>query len=238
MGTIVLDKTGELMSFDWLRAKYGNVVFLDAGEQDKFELVQIRETEGPATLTVWVLDEDGTGKAWQPVANHWPDPELQDLRGGGLVSLWQPQACVALTDEMGQVGFGLGSGSYITNREQGGPHTVWVLSPSVASDGLSGIGMLGGTNHMGPLRLTFRLVRGQEEEEPEPEPEPEEKPGCLGLLQQEVNAPGAHAPFQRSSFRVPFLDALRHGICECPLERRAYPEKIGAQLPQFLDQPH
>ena len=37
---------------------------------------------------------------------------------------------------------------------------MWVLSPSLKSDGLAGVGMLGGTNHEGPLSLTFQITNG------------------------------------------------------------------------------
>ncbi|QLQ05112.1 MAG: hypothetical protein HZY76_02710 [Anaerolineae bacterium] len=43
-------------------------------------------------------------------------------------------------------------------KEQGGPHTLWVVSPSLPSDGLTRVGWLGGTDHRGPCRLTFREV--------------------------------------------------------------------------------
>ena len=45
-----------------------------------------------------------------------------------------------------------------------------MLSPSTFSDCLTGTGWLGGTNHMGPCRLTFRLVAAGSVPEPEPEP--------------------------------------------------------------------
>ena len=129
---MIFDRDGVVRDWPWLRAKYGNVQMLDAGNREKFALVGIRETEGPAVLMVRVLAYEGGPQKYQPVANHWPDPTLQDLSNGGLVTLWHERACVSTTNENGDVGYGLGGGSYIKDLAEGGPHTVWVLSPSVA----------------------------------------------------------------------------------------------------------
>lgn len=156
MEPLVYDRNGVEKDMAWLRSKYGNVRYLDAGEGRKFRLVRVDETSGPAAIVVRVLDDDGSNQNGQPVANHWPDDSLPDLRGGGLQTLWQPRALVQKT-EGGHTGFGMGTGSYIGNLIEGGPHTLWVLSPSLPSDGLAGVGMLGGTNHDGPLSLVFQI---------------------------------------------------------------------------------
>lgn len=166
----VFDKTGAKRDWAWLRANYGNVQFLDAGAGAKFRLARVDETEGPALLKVRVLDRQGLPQPYQPVANHWPDPDLPDLGNAGLKTLWRDRAVYQPTDGAGFTGFGLGTGSYIGNLVEGGPHVVWVLSPTLPSDGVSGLGMLGGTNHAGPLFLTFQI--GNEQPEPNPQPEP------------------------------------------------------------------
>lgn len=153
----VFDKDGQLRDLAWLQAKYGNVQFLDAGTGLKFRLARVDETEGPAVIKVRVLDRQGAPLARQPIANHWPDPSLPDLRNAELKTLWRDRAGHQQSDSAGFTGFGLGTGSYIRDLTEGGPHVVWVLSPSLRSDGLSGIGMLGGTNHAGPLFLTFQI---------------------------------------------------------------------------------
>ena len=153
----IFDKNGVQRDMAWLRQKYGNVQFLDAGPGKKFKLARVDETEGPAVIKVRVLNEQGLPQAGQPVANHWPDPALPDLRNAGLKTLWRDRAVHQPTDSAGFTGFGLGTGSYIGNLQEGGPHVVWVLSPSLASDGISGLGMLGGTVHEGPLFLTFQI---------------------------------------------------------------------------------
>jgi hypothetical protein len=154
----IYDRTGTKRDLVWLQATYGNVQFLDAGAAPKFKLLRVDETEGPAVIKVRVINEQGKPHAGQPVANAWPDPSLPDLRNKGLKSVWREHAMYQNTDSDGFTGFGIGTGSYIKDLAVGGPHTIWVLSPSLPSDGISGIGMLGGTEHRGPLFLTFGIV--------------------------------------------------------------------------------
>ncbi|HSN77343.1 MAG TPA: hypothetical protein VL334_19910 [Anaerolineae bacterium] len=49
-----------------------------------------------------------------------------------------------------------------------------MLSPSLASDGLSGVGMLGGTVHAGPLFLTYQV--GEDSPTPPAPPTPPPTP--------------------------------------------------------------
>jgi hypothetical protein len=154
----VFDKDGARRDWDWLRSRFGNVQFLDAGAGAKFRLARVDVTEGPATLKARVLDASGAPHGGQPVANNWPDNTLPDLRNAGLMTLWKDRAVYQQTEPSGFTGFGMGPGSYIRDLAEGGPHTVWVLSPSLPSDGIGGVGMLGGTNHEGPLFLTFQIA--------------------------------------------------------------------------------
>jgi hypothetical protein len=170
----IYDKDGIRRDEAWLRQKYGNVQFLDAGAGPKFRLARVDETEGPAVLKVRLLDRQGQPHSSQPVANHWPDSSLPYLGNSGLKTLWRDRAIYQNTDSAGFTGFGLGTGSYIGNLQEGGPHTVWVLSPSLASDGISGLGMLGGTNHAGPFFITFQI--GEDTSPPTPPPAPPPTP--------------------------------------------------------------
>jgi hypothetical protein len=170
----IYDQNGNRRDEAWLRQKYGNVQFLDAGPGPKFKLVRVDETEGPAVIKVRLLDQQGQPHVGQPVANHWPDSSLPYLGNSGLKTLWRDRAIYQSTDSAGFTGFGIGTGSYIANLQEGGPHTLWVLSPSLASDGLSGVGMLGGTNHAGPLFLTFQV--GEDSSAPPAPPLPPPTP--------------------------------------------------------------
>ncbi len=179
MTTKIFDAAGVERDMPWLRGAYGNVTIEQASGQ-RFALVEIRESDGPAVLFVRVLNEEGAAHAGQPVANHWPDavPALQDLSGGGLKTMPYPTACVQFVAGDGSTGFGLGGGSYITNPASGGPHTVWVLSPSLPSDVIRGLGWKAGTNHRGPMRLTFQITGDAGADYPEPSVEP----GNIGYL--------------------------------------------------------
>jgi len=156
----IYDVQGNEQSMDWLRARYGNVRVLEAPGRVRFALVAVHETVGPALIKAQVFGVEGFPQVDQPVANHWPDEGLPSLEGGGLKTKWHNRACVQQTNSNGYTGFGIGTGSYINDLDVGGPHTVWVLSPSYPSDGLAGMGMLGGTNHAGPLFVIFQVVDG------------------------------------------------------------------------------
>ena len=164
----IYDQHVNRKDFAWLCATFGNMQYLDAGTAKKFRLVRVDVTEGPAVLKVRIIDKQGAPYLDQPVAEYHngveQDKNAEDLRADPtLKTCHYTHALVQRTDHGGFTGFGLGPGSYIKELEVGGPHTVWVLSPSLPSDGLAGIGMLGGTNHIGPLFLTFQITEGEED---------------------------------------------------------------------------
>ena len=168
---VVLDLNGTVRDWAWLRAKYGNVTYLEAAQYPKFQLSKVEEMEGPQTLIVNLEAENGTPHSGQPVALSWPSlaEPSQDIPAipAGSKSCYTSRGVIQRT-ENGCTGFGLGGGSYISNPAVGGPYSVFVLSPSTFSDCLTGTGWLGGTNHMGPCRLTFRIVAAGVAPEPEP----------------------------------------------------------------------
>ena len=141
--------------------------------------------EGPQTLMVSLQDENGAPHSGQPVVLSWPSlaEPSQDMPviPTGSKSCYTSRGVIQRT-ENGCTGFGLGGGSYISNPAVGGPYSVFVLSPSTYSDCLTGTGWLGGTNHMGPCRLTFRIVAAGVAPEPEPEPEPGADDELVGLV--------------------------------------------------------
>ena len=170
---VVLDLNGTMRDWAWLRAKYGNVSYLEAAGYPKFQLIKVEEMEGPQTMMVSLQDENGAPHSGQPVVLSWPSllQPSQDLPviPAGSKSCYTFRGVIQRT-ENGCTGFGLGGGSYISDPATGGPYSVFVLSPSTYSDCLTGTGWLGGTNHMGPCRLTFRIVAAGVAPEPEPEP--------------------------------------------------------------------
>ena len=181
--TRIYDRDGLERNWEWLRGRYGpmvRAVLAPVGPGLVFRAMRIDDKVGPSVLTVRVLGEDGQPRQGQPVANAWPEPEMGgnvvDLRGAGLKRLYADVACVQRTEPTGYTGFGLGTGSYIKDLALGGPHTVWVCSGSADSDAIMGIGMLGGTEHEGPLSVVFQLVDGSEPPD-EPPDDPGEGPG-------------------------------------------------------------
>lgn len=172
---VVIDLDGAQHDWAWLRAKYGNVSYLEAAAFPKFQLVKVEEMTGQAIMQVNLLDENGIPHSGQPVVLSWPSmtQPSNDIPAipAGSKSMYTSRGVVQRT-ENGCTGFGLGGGSYIHDPATGGPYTVWVLSPSTYSDAITGSGWLGGSNHTGPCRLTFRIVLAGVTPEPDPEPEP------------------------------------------------------------------
>jgi hypothetical protein len=78
MATLIFDHQGQEQDIQWLKQTYG-ANLLDAGPGPKFALVRVDVTDGPAVIQVKVLDKNGQLLKDQPIANHWPDPELPDL---------------------------------------------------------------------------------------------------------------------------------------------------------------
>lgn len=158
MSTRVFDQRGQERTLDWLRSTFGaRVVPGPVGK--RFVLAEVRVTEGPASCVVRVQEGD------RPLASHavafsWPDAphDLTVPEAAAFKTRYKTRAAVQWTDAQGYTGFGLGGGSYIQNIAEGGPHAVWVLHHEYYSDALDGIGMLGGTDHVGPLRLVFALA--------------------------------------------------------------------------------
>lgn len=156
----VYDQTNGRRDMTWLTKNFGAryVAAVNPGEA-VFRLARINVTEGPATVVVRV-QADGNGLQSHGVGLSWPDAP-SNLVGSDFRTIYKPRAAVQWTDANGYTGFGLGAGSYIREVAQGGPHAAWVLHNLYQSDVLDGIGMLGGTNHVGPLHLVFdRRVDG------------------------------------------------------------------------------
>jgi len=150
----VFDCAGEMRDWDWLTDKYPGVRYLRSEASKAFRLVAVRETCGPAAVVVRVYGLDGA-PAQNFVGLYWPEPEDPISTSGAVDRWYDAVGAMQRTGDDGHTGFGLGANSYI--GPDGGPHAAWVLSPSAGSDALDRFGMLGGTNHYGPLSLDFRL---------------------------------------------------------------------------------
>ena len=131
---VVLDLNGTIRDWAWLRAKYGNVSYLEAAGYPKFQLIKVEEMEGPQTMIVNVEAENGSPHSGQPVALSWPSLAATFAGSPGRFradrSPATPSRGVIQRTENGCTGFGLGGGSYISDPAVGGPYSVFVLSPS------------------------------------------------------------------------------------------------------------
>lgn len=150
----VYDKDGSRRDLAWLKRTFG-AEYMRANDpgREVFRLAQIRVTEGPATVTVRA-QANNIGLQSHGVALSWPDGPHY-LPGADFKTIYKPRAAVQWTDGNGYTGYGLGSGAYIYDPAVGGPHAVWILHNLYASDVLDKVGMLAGTNHVGPLHLVF-----------------------------------------------------------------------------------
>lgn len=190
----VFDASGVQRDWAWLASKY-KCKLLTAPTTSAFRLVRVDETIGPAVFVVDVRNAANGPQAGQPVAFHWPgvedDDKAVDLRVGGVKSVWFDRALVQYTAAGGDTGFGFGGGSVIHDT---GPHTLWVLSPSLPSDALTGVGWLGGTDHACPGRLTFRIIEGNVDPDPDPTPTPSGREAFRQALIV-AQASGTRAPY-------------------------------------------
>lgn len=195
----IFDASGQERDLAWLRATYGNVQ-IERATGERFELIEMRETDGPSVLMVGLLNEHGAPHAEQPVAHWWPNPSTAatvDLSGGGLKTLPHQRAAVERTDATGWTGFGLGGGSYYDPTATAGPDAIWVLSPSLPSDVVSGLGWLPGTNHRGMMRMMFRIA-GDAMPDPTPDPAPSDRlDRLIALAQAQMNGSRSPATISR-----------------------------------------
>lgn len=165
----VFDVNGVQRDWAWLQGKY-KCGMTSAPAGTAFRLVRVDETIGPAVFIVNVRGAEGAAQGGQPIAQWWPGAESDErstsLVGVGLKSVYHPRAIVEYTNSNGDIGFPYGAGGVI---HESGPYEFWVLSPSLPSDAVAGLGWLGGTDHACPGRLTFQIVDGAPEP-PEPPP--------------------------------------------------------------------
>lgn len=195
----VYDVYGTLRDWNWLTTKYGRVEWRQGLLYPCFKLVCVRETVGPSSLKVTLLDTNGNPMGGLVVLTYPdlgnPASFLQDLTTGNLAkSQWSQRGVPQFANaESGMTGFGLGADSWIKDLKAGGPYHTWVFHTTAYSDCLSWLGWLGGTDHSGPMDVTFQWVNGAPPPEPDPDPDPEPEPS--GDVLTELRA--MHATLKR-----------------------------------------
>lgn len=137
----VLDADGRVRDLAWAQHYYGAwIEFAQPAAGICYRIVELREQSGPSNIDIWVRDENGDPVPNVVVNVDWPGTE------------WKKP-----TDYEGKVGFGMGPGSYIYDREVGGPHTIRLECEHPSDVGMN-FGMLAGTPH-DHLNIVFQLVR-------------------------------------------------------------------------------
>lgn len=157
----VIDANGVMRDESWLASHYG--LRIEKATGNHFALVRVVCTASPAVVSVAVVRPDGLSDVGRGVALAWPgivaEPGTENINiDPAYKTRPATVACVQTVTATGFVrGFGL-SASWYGVPPNGGPGTLWVLSPSIPSDVVRGLGMLPNTVHEGPLVLTFREV--------------------------------------------------------------------------------
>ena len=157
----------EVKSFAWLQDVFGaGLQIVDPGPVAKFQIVKIVVTASEASLNAHIYNKDGSMCWEQPVALSWPgiqDGTVIRQNGqnlGGLRTCLADMAKIQNTDSNGQTGYAMTTDWYIRDMAVGGPGTMWILSPSIQSDGIKGLGMIGGTVHLAPTHIYWRETAG------------------------------------------------------------------------------
>jgi len=143
----IVDQNGQERDWSWLVANFGPISIerAPATSGTVFRIVKLRDSEGPSVQVVSVRDAEGMPVIGTNVIRYWPDaPQLPDW--AQMVSRWRPRGVVGPTNEDGNVGFGMGGGDYYF-APNAGASALWLGDPRGPSDFISGLGMLGGTNH-------------------------------------------------------------------------------------------
>jgi lysozyme len=171
----VFDASGTERDWAWVLAEFGPLnlrlaepVAMADGSLQKVALVEVREQFGPANINVNLDNLDGSPVAGINVAWYWPDAPLLPAIPPPT-SVWENRAHYGPTNSEGVIGFALSSDAYYywPDRNEAGPHGIWVLAPGHPSDGLFGLGMIAGTDHR-HLNLRFKVVKTEDDEPVEP----------------------------------------------------------------------
>jgi CRP-like cAMP-binding protein len=136
----VYDRYGAERDLAWAQHYYG--AWIEYGQPANggcYRIVELREQSGPSNIDVTVLDENGNLVPNLTLRFDWPAGEVSQA-----------------TNAEGKVGFALGPGSYIHDREVGGPHTIRAVC-EYPSDVARNFGMLAGTPH-DHLNIVFQFV--------------------------------------------------------------------------------
>lgn len=156
MAIQAFDYLGNPTTVEALQARYKFTIRMTdkvSTDGEVFRLVKIQEKRGPVSCVINIREKSdlaGTDLAHpRAAAWYWPEaPQRTKLQYD-----WFDRYDICYVGPNGDVGPGMGEGSFI--HADGGPHKIWVLSPSTPSDIIEGIGWLETHDHVEPW---FQLV--------------------------------------------------------------------------------
>jgi CRP-like cAMP-binding protein len=126
----VFDMDGQPRDLAWVQEKYGSFLeFAQPAGGGVYRIVELREHSGPASIDVYVKDQNGSPMPNVMIRFEWPGDHVD-----------QP------TEADGKRGFGLGPDTYIFDPHVGGACIVSVLG-QYPSDRARNLGHLAGTPH-------------------------------------------------------------------------------------------
>jgi hypothetical protein len=158
---LVLCVDGDTRDWAWVGDAYG--ASYRRGETT-LRLIEVHEYEGPATLDVLVVDDDGLPV--KGVEFYYDHPGAPDIAGGE----WHGQGVRKVSGADGRISFSAVGDACTAGTCDG---AIW---PRGKGDLLEGLGLLSGTNNR-HLNGVWQLVAEGTPPLPDPEPEePEEEP--------------------------------------------------------------
>jgi hypothetical protein len=143
----IFDQQNQEQDWNWLVVHFGPISLerATASQGSAYRVVKFQDAEGAAVQIVNVKDQEDHPLAGLRVVRYWPDaPALPNWPPP--ISMWHNQGVYGDTNVNGDIGYGMGHGDYYFPPGSGAS-AVWVADQAGPSDLVSGLGMLGGTDH-------------------------------------------------------------------------------------------
>jgi hypothetical protein len=156
---MVIDVDGDTQDWSWVRQACGARYQRGAGS---VRLIEVHEFEGPPTLDVWVVDEDGLPVEGVPFYYHSPGaPALGGQATGSGVNEWYDRGVLKTTDPDGRLSFP------VTDKPSAPGACEGAIWPKGKGDLLDKVGLLAGT-HNRRLNGMWQVVEKRTDPQPQP----------------------------------------------------------------------
>lgn len=144
----VYDKSGQIQTLQWAKAKYGPFVIYPAptpatGEALAWKITALRE-KNDSTFIAKATSEAGAPAPGTRICFYWPDaPRLDNAGplGAPFDGVTANRAVSGFANANGDVGFAMGPGANYFPPTRG-PHAAWMHGANTRSDLFLGIGMI------------------------------------------------------------------------------------------------